>query len=78
MRSRPVFRAARSPRRYWRGGVAPGSAVPESAGGGDVVLSAGGGVAVVSLGGVAVVSLGGVAVESLGGGAVCSAGGSES
>ncbi len=55
-RSRPqLFRAARSPRRYWRGGVAPGSAVPESAGGGvGVVLSAGGGVAVVSLGGVAV------------------------
>jgi len=67
------FRAARSPRRYWRGGVAPGSAVPEFAGGGvvgAVELSAGGGVAVVALGGVA--------VESLGGGAVCSAGGSES
>jgi hypothetical protein len=63
-------RAARSPRRYWRGGVAPGSAVPEFAGGGVVELSAGGGVAVVSLGGVA--------VESLGGGALCSAGGSES
>jgi hypothetical protein len=63
-------RAARSPRRYWRGGVAPGSAVPEFAGGGVVELSAGGGVAVVSLGGVA--------VESLAGGALCSAGGSES
>jgi len=73
MRSRPSLRAARSPSRYWRGGVAPGSAVPEFAGGGvvgAVELSAGGGVAVVSLGGVA--------VESLGAGAVCSAGGSES
>jgi len=69
-----ALREGRSiPRRYWRGGVAPGSAVPEFAGGGGGVvdeLSAGGG-------GVAVVSLGGVALESLGGGAVCSAGGSE-
>src|SRR5689334_3531365 len=28
-----LIRAARSPHRYWRGGVAPGSAVPEFAGG---------------------------------------------
>jgi hypothetical protein len=67
------------PPRYWRGGgVAFGSAVPESAGGGGVVVSAGGVVDWSAGGGVAVVSLGGVVVESLGAGAVCSAGGSES
>jgi hypothetical protein len=55
--------------------VAPGSAVPEFAGGGfvgavDCVPLSAGGVPVVSPGG-------GVAVVSFGGGAVCSAGGNE-
>ena len=59
-------------RHYWRGGVAAGSAVPESAGG--VVLLSEFGVAEES--GVAGAVLSGVAVLSAG--AVCSAGGSVS
>jgi len=63
----------RRPRRYWRGGVAAGSAVPESAGG-VVVLSE---LGVDAPGVVEGVVLSGVAVEESAG-AVCSAGGNVS